>query len=313
LPELRKDYILDRWVIIASERARRPSDFKRNIEKKHQVLCHFCPGNEKYTPNEITRIEENRKWIIRCFSNKFPAVINKGNYKIETHNNFYTFSDGFGYHEIVVETNDKKKQLWDLPSQHIEKIFRIYLERINYLSDLEGINYVQVFKNYGEEAGTSVSHSHSQIIAYNKIPDIVEQEIKKNFINNKCNYCEIIQREKDSYRRCFENESFIAFCPYASRFPFEIWLFPKQHLTRLEECSLSDLSSILKSVLERLKQLNAPYNYMIHYSSKKEDKLHFHIEILPRLSTWAGFEFSGTVINSMPPEDAAKFYRTGNI
>lgn len=307
MPELRKDYILNRWVIIATERAKRPSDFTNKKSKRKETKCIFCPGNEKLTPGETARVEEKGKWIIRAFPNKYPAVKLNGNPNVQIHNMFYTFSDAYGLHEVVVETNSKK-QLWDLPAEHIEKLFKIYKKRINDLSKLEGIKYVQVFKNHDEPAGTSISHSHSQIIAYNRIPHLVEDEIKYSNIDSGCAYCEIIQREKDSYRRCYENNNFIAFCPYASRFPFEIWIFSKNHVTNLGDCNLFDLSKITKQILFKLKELNAPYNLMMHYSPK-EANLHFHIEIIPRLSTWAGFEYSGTIINSMPPEDAAKFYR----
>ncbi len=308
MSELRKDYILNRWVIIATERAKRPTDFKKPKIKINNSKCNFCPGNEDKTPDEITRINEKGKWLIRVFPNKFPAVKLAGDYDIKIHNKFYTFADAYGHHEVVVETNNNK-QLWDFTIDHIEKILTIYNERINVLSKLDGISYVQVFKNHDEAAGTSIMHSHSQIIAYNKIPHLIEDEIKYSMLEGNCAYCEIIQREKDSHRRCFENDSFIAFCPYASRFPFEILIFSKKHLTSLGECNLTDLASIMKQILLKLKEINAPYNYMIHYSPKKEDNLHFHLEIIPRLSTWAGFEYSGTIINSMPPEDAAKFYR----
>lgn len=307
MPEIRKDYILNRWVIIADERAKRPNDFKNKKLKINHNKCNFCPGNEKLTIGETARIEENGKWIIRVFPNKFPAVKLNGNSEIQTHNHFYTFGNAYGIHEVVVETNTKK-QLWDLSEKHIEKLFSLYKERINEISKIKGIKYVQVFKNHDEKAGTSIIHSHSQIIAYNKIPNLVEDEIKYSNIENNCAYCEIIQREKDSYRRCFENNNFIAFCPYASRFPFEILIFSKNHVNNLNECNLSDLAVIMKKILIKLKELNSPYNFMIHYSPK-EYNLHFHIEIIPRLSTWAGFEYSGTIINTMPPENAAKFYR----
>ncbi len=311
MAELRKDYILNRWVIIATERAKRPHEFKKETIKKKEGSCNFCPGNENLTPAEIMRFPQTGPWKIRVFPNKFPAVKLEGTYEIKTHNKFYTFADAYGNHEVIVETPSSKKQLWDLDSEEIKEILSVYVERINYLSKLPGITYVQVFKNHEAAAGTSISHSHSQIIAYEKIPHVVEDEIKysKQYADGGCSYCAIIQKEKDSHRRCFENNNFIAFCPYGSRFPFEIWIFSKQHITMLNECNLDDLSSIIKQILKKIKELNAPYNFMIHYSPTKEDNLHFHIEFIPRLSTWAGFEYSGTIINSMPPENAAKFYR----
>jgi len=308
MPELRKDYILDSWVIIATERAKRPSDFKVEKQEIKEKICYFCPGNEKYTTNETYKIEKDGKWYIRSFQNKFPAVKNQGDFNIKTHNEFYTFADAYGYHEVVVETPDHKKQLWDLTTEDLKLLFNLYNQRINSLSILPGVNYVQIFKNHGHDAGSSITHSHSQIIAYNEVSKRVQDEIEASKKHNNCPYCDIIKKEKDSFRRCFENNNFIAFTPYASRFPFEIWVFPKQHIRTLKECNLDDLSLIMLQILKQLKKLNAPYNFMLHYSPMNEN-LHFHIEILPRLSSWAGFEFSGTVINSMSPEEAAKFYR----
>ena len=309
MPELRKDYILDSWVIIATERGKRPNDFKIEKKESKEEECYFCPGNEKYTPGEILRINKNNKWHMRVFLNKFPAVKTEGDFHIKTHNEFYTFADAYGCHEVIVETPSSKKQLWDLTIEDIKLLLDIYKQRIEDISKKEGIKYVQVFKNHDHEAGTSIKHSHSQIIAYNNIPKKVQDEINASKNYSSCPYCNIIQKEKDSYRRCFENNNFIAFTPYASRFPFEIIVLSKQHLKSLHECSLEDLASIMKQILIKLKELNAPYNFMIHYSPKYEDNLHFHIEFIPRLTTWAGFEYSGTIINPMPPEEAAKFYR----
>lgn len=313
--ELRKDYILDRWVIIASERGKRPHEFKQETVKQKKGKCFFCPGSENDTPPEIFRLGTKNKWRMRVFPNKFAAVRQEGDPSVKTDNIFYTYSSNFGAHEVIVETNDHKKQLWDLSPKDLVDVFSLYMMRIKELSKIEGVKYVQVFKNSGKQAGTSLVHSHSQVIAYNKVPGIVEQEVKavKGYKEkmNICPYCCIINTEKDSYRRCFENKSFVAFTPYASRFPFEIWVLPKQHIKSIidvDKAKLKDLADVMKKILLKLKKLNAPYNYMIHNAPGGQD-LHFHIEILPRLATWAGFEFNGTIINTMPPEEAAKFYR----
>lgn len=310
--ELRKDYLLDRFVILATERAKRPHEFKKEKAKEKTKLCYFCPGNENLTPQEILRTSDKKgKWKIRVFPNKFAAVKKKGNPEIRTDNKYFTFADAFGQHEIVVETSDHKKQLADLSVEEIKEVLKVYNNRINELSKINGVKYVQIFKNHGEEAGTSIIHTHSQIIAYNKIPEIVEAEVGAVKKYESCPHCEIINIEKNSHRRCFENNSIAAFTPYASRFPFEIWIFPKRHiknLTEMDENELFDLADILKKILLKLQELNAPYNYVLHYSPENEN-LHFHMELLPRLSKWAGFEFNGTVINTITPEDAATFYR----
>ena len=313
--ELRKDYFLDRWVIIASERGKRPHEFVQEQVKQKAGKCYFCPGSEDETPPEIFRIGAKNRWKMRVFPNKFAAVRQEGQASIKTDNIFYTFSANYGMHEVIVETNDHKKQLWDLAPKDIVDLISLYSMRIKELGKMNGIKYVQVFKNSGKEGGTSILHSHSQVIAYNKVPELVEQEAKaiKEFKEkmNICPYCCIINSEKDSFRRCFENRNFVAFAPYASRFPFEIWVLAKQHvksITDLDNGQVKDLAEVMNSILKKLKKLNAPYNFMLHNSPAGED-FHFHIEMLPRLATWAGFEFNGTIINTLPPEEAAKFYR----
>lgn len=306
--ELRKDYVLDRWVIIATERGKRPHQFKGESTGGKPEVDFFAPGNEDKTPAEIFRYEdEEGNWLLRSFPNKFPAVKPEGSFEAETHNKFYTFAAAYGHHEVMVETPDDR-QLWDLSNDEIKMTLQGYCDIYERLKPKEGVSYVQIFKNHGKKAGTSIVHSHSQIIAYNIVPSVVLEEVEANRRNGSCAYCEIISKEKDSDRRCFENESFVAFTPYASRFPCEIWVFPKEHKKILEECNLDDLADIMKKILVKLKELDASFNYMLHYAPDGED-LHFHIEIAPRLATWAGFEYNGTIINTMTPEGAAKFYR----
>jgi len=308
--ELRKDYILDRWVIIASERAKRPHQFKK--EKPPEKAGHdfFAPGNESETPEEFYRVEKDGKWQIRAFPNKFPAVRQQGEANVKTDNDFYTFADAFGMHMVLVETPDDR-QLWDLEVDEIKLVLEGYLAMYEKMNP-DGVKYVTVFKNHKKAAGTSIVHSHSQIIAYNHVPEFVQQKVEACKKHDGCPYCKIIENEKGSDRRCFENDSFVSFTPYASRFPMEIWLFPKRHITHLKELhvdnELDQLSAMLKDILVKLKELDAPFNWVFHVAPNGDD-LHFHIEILPRLATWAGFEYNGTIINIMTPENAAKYYR----
>lgn len=310
--ELRKDYILDRWVFLAEERKKRPRELKKEEKIEEIKECFFCPGKEHLTPPEIGRIEENGKWKIRWFPNKYPAVKEEGNAVIKTDNDFFTFSDAYGSHEVIVECPEHKKQLWDLSVEHLKKILYVYKERINSLLNKQNIKYVLIFKNHGREGGTSLLHSHTQAISLNKIPQLIIDETNATKKFSYCPYCRILNIEKNSYRRCFENNNFVAFTPYASRYNFEIWIFSKRHLTNLNEMSdeeFSDLALILKNILSKLKELNISYNYHFHYAPKQEN-LHFHIEITPRIAVWAGFEIgSNDIINSVTPEDAARFYR----
>ena len=310
--ELRKDYVLDRYVIISTDRARRPDQFKQEAKKESPDVDFFSRGNENMTPPEIERFpKDTKEWLLRVFPNKFPAVKPQGNSSMSTANNFFTFSNSFGFHEVIADTPEINQQLADMSEEHIANLFKLISKRIDINMNCEGINYVSVFKNQGEEAGTSIKHSHCQLVAYNLVPEIIRKKEEKVKLHKQCPYCSIINIEKSSHRRCYENPSFAAFTPYASRFPFEIWVFPKRHVMNITEFSEQEfvfLSEIMKKILVKLKSLNADYNFYFQYGI---ENLHFHIEITPRLSKWAGFELStGTIINSMTPEDAAEFYRS---
>ncbi|MFH0867822.1 MAG: galactose-1-phosphate uridylyltransferase [Candidatus Woesearchaeota archaeon] len=309
---LRKDYILDRWVYYATERKKRPREFKREENIVDSKICLFCSGNEHLTPKEIGRVEYKNTWKIRWFPNKFPAVELKGNAKLNTKNSFFREGNAYGSHEVIAETNSHKKQLADLSIEHIKELLDVYALRIKALSKLKNIKYVTVFKNKGPLAGTSLVHAHTQVAALSLRPEDVMDEVKAAKKFKKCPYCKIIKLESKSKRKITETKRIIAFAPYASRFNFEAWLFPKRHvksITDMHDDEMYNMASVLKKILLKLKKLNASYNFFLHYAPDGND-LHFHIEITPRFGKWAGFEYStGAVINSVMPEDAARFYR----
>jgi len=309
--ELRKDYILDRWVILSEGRKYRPKEFKKKAFVKSEGICYFCPGNEKLTPKEIGRIEENGKWKIRWFLNKFPFVLKHGNPMLKK-KGIFEYGSSYGYHEIIVETPNHKKQFADHSVKDIVDVLRVSSNRISELSKKKGIKYVAVFKNYGPDAGTSLIHSHMQLAAYNKIPTLVEEEAKKSIKGGKCLYCPIIKQEWKSKRAVFQNNSFVSFAPFASRFNYEAWIFPKKHynsITEMPKKEIMDLADMMKKIFSRLAAFNPSYNFFLHYAPKGR-KLHFHIEITPRIATWGGFEMqTGEIVNSVKPEEAAKFYR----
>ena len=236
MPELRKDYVTDDYVIIATERSKRPHDFIHKKEKKSpKSKCPFCPENENMVPKPIVdEIKDDKgKWMIRVIKNKFPAVKPKGNPEIQTHNKYYTFADAYGQHEVVIETPVHGKELEDLPLEHIEKVIEMYIKRLKEISKDKQIKYAALFKNRGKDAGASISHSHSQIIAYNLFPTKIQRKLDAVKKYDKCPYCEIIESEKNSDRRCYENKDFVAFTPYASSFPFELWYLPKRHFASI--------------------------------------------------------------------------------
>lgn len=309
--ELRKDYILNRWVIISENRAKRPSEF--SIEKDvKRLYCSFCPGNEAQTPPETYKIEKDGKWQVRVIPNKFAAVDPKGDSLINTHNSYYTFAGDHGQHEVVIETPEHGKNFGDLPENEIADILKVYSKRIDELRNDSEIKYVCIFKNQGKSAGASIDHAHTQIISYAMIPPEIKDKTDSIKKYQHCPYCEIIAREKDSYRRCFENDSFLAFAPYASRFNYEVWIFPKEHILTFadfDDKKYRDMSSMLKIITQKLEKDNINYDIAYHYSPDKEN-LHFHVEVMPRIAIWAGFEVGfGITINTVSPETAAKFYR----
>ncbi|MBN2067601.1 MAG: galactose-1-phosphate uridylyltransferase [Candidatus Diapherotrites archaeon] len=316
--ELRKDYIFSRWVIVNTERAKRPKDFiKQHPKINESGPCPFCPGNESLTPPEIARISDGKGWQIRVFPNKFPAVTLKGSSDLKTRDSYFTSGDAFGQHEVIVETPNHREKFTGLSVERIAQLLQMFATRIEALYKIPGIKYVSVFKNHGLEAGTSLSHEHTQIIAYNKLPNNVLREVKAIEAHyrkhRKCPYCEVIEIEKKGPRRIAENKSFFAFTPYASIFEFEAGIFPKRHvarLSKLDEEEMRDLAELIKKVVGKLSELDAPYNMYLHEAPPGR-KHHLHVKIVPRLITWGGFEHcTGCIINTVSPEQAAEFYRS---
>jgi UDPglucose--hexose-1-phosphate uridylyltransferase len=307
--ELRKDYILDRWVIIAAKRGKRPHEFKTESAPAAAQTDYFAPGNETFTPPEIGRIAAGKGWKMRWFENKFAALQPEGEPNVRMDNDFFTFAGNYGHHEIIVETPDQR-QLWDLSVEELAMVLGVYRDRINSLSKEPNIKYVQILKNHGPAGGTSIIHSHTQVMATAVMPPRVLEEIAavRKFVNNP--YERIIAVESKSLRRVFENDAAVAFCPYASRFNFEAWVFPKRFCRTLDEVGdLRPIAEALQRILVKLRELNCSFNIVLHYAPKGSD-LHLHFEVLPRIAIWAGFEFgTDIIINSEPPEDAAAFYR----
>lgn len=332
MPELRQEPITKRWVIIATERSKRPSDFKVKQDERRGGACPFCKGNENQTPPEIMAFREpgtnsnEPGWWIRVVPNKFPAL-QKDKTQGSPEQNFFVKMEGIGYHEVIIESPDHNASLEKHPLHQLQEIFRAWQKRHNTLMKDEIIKYVQIFKNAGAVAGASLEHPHSQLIATPLIPHVIEEELKgaQDFFEKKgcCLYCEINHQElKIGVRVVAENEGFLAYCPFASRFPFETWILPKRHqasFSALDNSLLKQLSSIVKETMQKIiSSLNhPPYNLMLHTAPAGYTEVpyyHWHLEILPRLTTVAGFEWgTGVYINPTSPEEAAKYLRETNI
>jgi len=329
MPELRKDYILNRYVILATERAKRPTNSVQvHGEATDKSICPFSPGNHHMLAGITSEIPITKStspsvvasalpWLIRVVPNLYAAVSITGNPVVRTDNEFFTFASAYGYHEVIIETPEHDKEFEDLPVEHITEILRVYQQRMHAYQDQPRIRFVSVFKNRGLIAGASISHSHTQVIAYNAMPTSMEAELERAYDyyikNDECVFCKILAVEEKSFRHVYSDSNIVAFTPYASRFPFEIWVFSRRHISSMTELSEEELvafAGALKKLLQRLDALNyPPFNLQIH-SAKVDEQFHFHIEIAPRLATWAGFEISTeTIINTMTPENAASFYR----
>jgi len=328
MPELRKDPIIGRWVIISTERGKRPTSFGRSEKKISPQACPFCPGNESATPREIIAYrkdgsEPNKPgWSLRVVSNKYPALRIEGELTREPEG-IYDRMNGIGAHEVIIETPRHDCDLVDLSNQEVKDVLWAYRDRYLDLQRDHRFKYILMFKNQGEAAGASVEHSHSQLIATPIIPKRVAEELlgaKKYYdYKERCIFCDIIRQEiTDQDRVIAETDSYFAFAPYASRFPFETWLMPKAHISNYVDTEIEmhdELAVILKDILARLREglADPAYNYILHTApvgDEYRDFFHWHMEIIPKLTKVAGFEWgTGFYINPTRPEDAAKFLR----
>jgi UDPglucose--hexose-1-phosphate uridylyltransferase len=327
MPELRKDPIVGRWVIIAHERARRPHDFKSAPRESSPKVCPFCEGNEAMTPPEILAYRDSGGpnspgWRVRVVPNRFPALQIEGELE-KRGDGMYDHMAGVGAHEVIIESPDHHVSTATMPESTVRDVLWAYRDRLVDLKRDRRMVHGMLFKNVGENAGASLEHAHSQLIVTPIVPISVWEEMTGalEFYNyrGRCIYCDMVRQETGSETRVvLDTPHFTAFCPYASRFPFETWIVPKSHESHFENIggpAVHDLSHVLHQVLGKLEQaLDAPsYNYIVHTAPFDHSELphyHWHIEVIPRLTKVAGFEWgSGFYINPVPPEQAAAFLR----
>ena len=332
--ELRKDYVLNRWVVIAARRKRRPTDFVKARKISKPTVCPFCPGNEDMTPpaslvylktdNKIVEKKDeggfrHKNWVVRCVPNLYPAFMpptdesTPNTYEIGLHQ----FIDAVGHHEVLIESPDHDEHPGVARTSQLVYVLSAYRDRFKALSSEKYVKYVSIFRNHGVDAGASLSHAHTQIITTPSVPRIVTEELdgSKDFWkeNGRCLFCEIILNEVEGPRLVWENISFVVFAPWASVHPFEFWIFPKRHqstILDMTESQVEELAITLRVCFGGLNELleNPSYNFGFHMTPAEE--YHWHIEVYPRLSIWAGFEKStGIFINVVSPEDAASSLR----
>lgn len=330
MAELRRDPIVGRWVIVDTDHPSKPEDFEREEHTFKSGDCPFCYGNEAFTPGEIEAIRDPSThpnapgWQVRAVANKFPALQIEGEIERRGYG-LYDTSNGIGAHEIIIQTPYHHKEIPDLEDYEVENILKMYCRRMSDLRKDNRFKYILLFKNYGPSAGASLEHPHTQLIALPMIPKNVQEELDGAFhyfeYRERCIFCDIIRQEiQEKERIVFENKHFLAFCPYVSKFSFEVWVTPKKHqdaFCLMNPEQIQDLAKILKSTLQRINEVlyQPAYNFIIHTSPlnvEHREGFHWHIEIMPKLTRVAGFEWgSGFYMVSTPPEAAAKYLTNG--
>ncbi|MBI4846132.1 MAG: galactose-1-phosphate uridylyltransferase [Candidatus Omnitrophica bacterium] len=331
MPELRKDPIIGRWIIIATERAKRPHDFVVEQEKSQQQECVFCEGREKDIPPEIYSVRFNQSranepgWKVRVIPSLARLLQIEGDMG-RRGKGMYDLINGIGAHEVIIESPEHHKNIAELSIEQITYVLDTYAKRMEDLKGDKRLKYVLICKNYKEAAGVgAIKHAHTQLIALPVNPKRVKEELvgalRYYEYRERCIFCDIIRQEIETNLRIVARiDGFIAFCPYASRFPFEVWILPEEHSCDFYTIkNTRGLAKIMKKIMSRLFEVlqDPPYNYVIHTAPFRRTTssgfwktithdYHWHIEIMPRLTKVAGFELgSGFYINPTPPEEAA--------
>jgi UDPglucose--hexose-1-phosphate uridylyltransferase len=332
LPELRKDPVTGRWVIIATDRAKRPTDFVRQpVPPPSARICPFDYGNEQKTPPEILAYRnsggrDQPGWRVRVVPSKFPVLGIEGDLSRQGEG-MYDKMSGIGAHEVIIESPDHGATFSEMPERQIEEVFWAFKERVNDLKRDRRFRSIILFKNHGEAAGASLEHGHSQLIALPVIPKRVKEEVDgaKLFydLKERCIFCDILRQESASgVRMVTETDWFTVIEPYAPRFPFETWILPKRHESHFAEAdasTLQNLAWVMRSTMRKIdKVLERPaYNFIVHSAPLQEPALphyHWRLEIMPKLTKVAGFEWgTGFYINPTPPEESARFLRDAGL
>ena len=332
MSELRRDPVTGRWNIFVTDEPFGPDAFEVERHTPSGSKCPFEYGNESMTPPEIHVVRPSGGatngpgWQLRVVSNKFPALRIEGNLD-RRGLGVFDFCNGVGAHEVIIETPDHHRQMADLTQEEMERVIQAYTIRSLDLRGDTRFKYILLFKNFGLSAGASLEHTHTQLIALPIVPKRVNEELKgaeRYFeFRDRCAYCDMLHQEwQEGERLVCENRLFVALCPYVSSFPFELKVFPKEHhsdFTQISDEAVKDFGAILKEILLRMRvTLSDPsYNFIIHTSPiepAEREEYHWHLELIPKLTKVAGFEWgTGFYINPTPPELAAKYLREAKL
>ncbi len=325
ISELRQDLVSGTWVVIATGRAKRPEAFKEQKREAFQEPLGNCPfcnlGDPEKEKDSLIYLKENGDWSLRVIPNKFPAFKKARALNKKEEGPFFLM-DGVGFHEVIV-TRDHTRQMANFEIAEVAEVLDAYQERYLALMNRRYINYISIFHNHGREAGASLVHPHSQLIALPVIDPDISRSLSGSYnywqANKRCVHCIMIEWEKEYGKRIiFENDDFVVLCPFASRVAFEIRIYPKEHrpyFERITDKEKFQAAEALRIGLNKLyRGLDDPaYNFFIHTApcdGKAYDHYHWHIEILPKTAVWAGFELStGIEISTIEPEKAAEYLR----
>jgi UDPglucose--hexose-1-phosphate uridylyltransferase len=332
MPELRQNFFTKEWVIIATERAKRPEDLAthRVVEPVPSFVetCPFCPGNESKTPPEVLRTPAapGEPWAVRVIPNKFAALSSEVQ-PTRSLQHLRRRIDGFGFHEVIIDSPDHARYMGLLSDAHVASILSVYKERYNALSQDRRVNHITIFKNHGTDAGASLQHPHSQLIATPVIPSQVRhrlQEARRHYDDaGECMFCHMVEREvEDQTRIVLKGEHFVAMEVFASATPFATHIFPLRHMASFGEITdleIIDLSRVLRTLLSKVYVglENPDLNFTVRsgpteYSGARH--FHWYVSVIPRLTRVAGFELgSGMFINTVLPEAAAEFLRKVSV
>ncbi|MBI2095110.1 MAG: DUF4931 domain-containing protein [Candidatus Omnitrophica bacterium] len=328
MPQLRKDPVTGRWIIVETEKPLGKEALKSHPHEKSSKTCPFCPGNESMTPPEIASYpakgaaKDRGPWQVRVVPNKFPALrIEESTEKAAI--GIYDKVGGFGAHEVIVENPGHGTEISDASAEEVELLLRVYRDRCLDLQKDRRFKYILIFKNYGAAAGASLEHPHSQLIALPVVPSRVQGEVKgsaEHFAyTDRCIFCDMLDQEYRSRKlTVFDGGDFLAMAPFASRLPFETWILPKSHessYSLVSDDRLKSLAVTVKTTFLKIKKAlnDPPFNFMIHTLPphvKEEHSFHWHLEIIPHLTEVSGFELgTGFYLNVTPPELAAETLR----
>lgn len=334
MPELRQDPTTKEWVVIAIERAKRPDQFRHRakidpVSTPKERVCPFCPGNELLTPEEVLALRDSGEkdqpgWRVRVVPNKFAALTPEESTQRHDYGRFFHSLGGFGYHEVIIESPDHDGILPLMSDQQILELLHTYCQRYDSLRKDARVKLILLFRNHGRQAGTSLEHPHSQLVATPIIPFHIRQKyevaVRHYDDTGHCLYCDVVEEEKAAGKRVvLETPRLLVFHPFASQVPFQTWIAPKQHnpcFARIGFEEKLELASVLRQTLRGLYDAldNPDFNLIVHTAPvEDEEKPYFlwHIEIRPRLTTAAGFELgTGIYINTAIPEETAPFLKS---